>query len=123
MSLSCTCDFDGDFDWYYYSADDFSILDTKRSRKCCSCKTKIPVGSEVLRFRRYRSPSDRCNYIEEYIYGDEVPLTPWYMCEECGGLYFAVQDLNMCCDIGRSIKHQIAEYREEERYYAERMKK
>lgn len=110
MSLSCTCDFDGDSDRYYETADDFSALDTKRSRKCCSCKTKVKPGDEVLKLRRYRDPSDRCNYIEESIYGDEVPLAPYYMCETCGGLYFAVQDLGMRCDIERDLKVQIREY-------------
>lgn len=113
MSLSCTCDLYGDeADWYYETADDFSVLTTKRSRKCCSCKTKIKPGEEVLKLRRYQQPSDRCNYIEESIYGGEVPLAAWYMCETCGGLYFAVTDLGMCCDIERDLKVQIREYNE-----------
>lgn len=109
MSLSCTCDFEDDADWYFESADDFSILTTKQSRKCCSCKTKIKPGEEALRLRRYRDPSDIYG-IEESIYGDEVPLAAYYMCETCGGLYFAVQDSGMCCDIERDLKKQIREY-------------
>lgn len=111
MSLSCSCDFD-DPEWWYESPDDFTQLATKRGRKCCSCGTKIKPGDDVMKFRRWRSPSDRCNYIEESIYGDEVPLAAWFMCETCGGLYMSVKDLGMCCDIEENIAAQIREYRE-----------
>lgn len=121
MSLSCYCDSD-DADWYYEPADDFSVLDTKRSRRCCSCGEKIAVGEDVLRFRRFRSPNDEFG-IEESIYGDEVPLAPWYMCETCGGLFWAVQDLGMCCDITHNIAGQIKEYRQEEEVYKNRLNK
>ena len=33
--LTCNMDADGDYDWYYDQPDDFTALDTKRSRKCC----------------------------------------------------------------------------------------
>jgi len=55
--------------------------------------------------------SDRCNYIEEAIYGDEVPLAVWYMCERCGDLYESITELGFCCDIGADLKKQIREYR------------
>jgi hypothetical protein len=119
MSLSCSCEVDG-AEWYYESQEDFRVLQTKRSRKCCSCNSKIEVGQDSLRFHRYRDPSDRCDYIEESIYGDQVPLASWYMCETCGGLYFAVQDLNMCCDISENIAQQIKQYRATEEYYKRR---
>lgn len=113
MSISCSCDSD-DAEWYYTPKEDFSILQTKRSRKCCSCGSKLSVGSEVLHFVRWKSPE---TYVEERIYGDEVPLASWYMCETCGGLYMAVQDLGMCCDISENIAGQIKEYRATEEYY------
>lgn len=119
MALSCSCENDG-ADWWYEPADDLSALDTKRGRKCCSCGTKIKPGDDVLHLRRWRSPSERCNYIEESIYGDEVPLASWFLCETCDGLYFAVQDLGMCCDVGKNIAHQIKEYRAEEKAYRQR---
>lgn len=112
MSLSCSCDSDGDGDWYWGFSDtpDFSVLTTKRYRKCCCCKRKIVPGQEVLELPRWRSPSERCNYIEEKIYGDEVPLAPYFMCEECGGLAMAVMELGMCFDIGEPMRQQIREY-------------
>jgi hypothetical protein len=112
MSLSCSCDYD-DYPpaWWHIADDEFSILNTKHSRRCCSCKAKIKPGNEVLRFERWRAPSESHNYLEERIYGDEVPLASWYMCETCGGLYFAIQDLKMCCGISKNIAQQIKEYR------------
>ena len=65
---------------------------------------------------RYRSPSERCNYIEEAIYGDEVPLAPWFLCETCGDLALSLDELGFCFDLGGdSLKDQIKEYREIER--------
>lgn len=114
MSLSCYCESD-DADWYYDGPDDFEILNTKRSRKCCSCKKQIKPGDTVIRFHRWRSPSDRCNFIEESIYGEEVPLAPWFMCETCGGLFLAIHEAGMCCDIEENMAEQIKEYRDAER--------
>ena len=113
MSLSCSCDSDG-ADWYYEHSGDFAVLDTKRSRKCCSCGNKVAPGDTVLRLWRWRTPSDRCDFIEESIYGDEVPLAPWFMCETCGGLFLSVDELGMCCDINENIANQIKDYRSEE---------
>lgn len=107
MSLSCSCEYD-DPDWWYEPDEDFSLLATKRGRKCCSCKVRIPVGADALAFRRWRSPE--YGSIEERIYGDEVPMSPWFMCEKCGGLYMAVSDLKFCCNIEEDIATQIREY-------------
>lgn len=121
MSLSCNTDIDGgDSEWYWYQPGELVPLTTKRSRKCCSCKTKINVGDASLKFPRYRPTSPRHNYIEESIYGDEVPLAPWFMCETCGGLYYSLTELGFCMDISDSLARQIKEYREEERAHKER---
>lgn len=95
MSISCGCDFDGDGWWYEYLTD-FSNLDTKRSRKCCSCLGKIKPGETVMKFSRYRDPNSD---IEERIYGDEINLAPWFMCEECGGMFMALEELNYCISL------------------------
>lgn len=110
MSLSCYCDGD-EADWYFIAADDFISLTTKRSHKCSSCRTKIKPGDTALEFKRWRPPSERCNWIEQAIHGDEVPLASWYMCETCGGLYLSVQELGMCCDIDENIAQQIKDSR------------
>ena len=110
MSLFCEWDGDG-AEWYYEcESEDFVVLDTKRGRRCCSCKKPVRPGEEVVKFRRYRPPSDRCNHIEESIYGDEVPMADWYMCEECGGLYMAITELKLCHTLGGDIRAEIKEY-------------
>lgn len=117
MSLSCSCEND-DAEWYYEADDDFSTLATKRSRRCCSCRKRIAVGDECVHLRRWRSPG--YDTIEERIYGEdgEVALASWYLCETCGGLHWAVTDLDMCLDIDQNIAAQIKEYRAEEQLYA-----
>lgn len=105
MSISCGCDTDG-CDWFYYGADDFSKLNTKRSRKCCNCGTRIEVGGECIKLSRAKYPESD---IEERIYGDEVPLSAWYMCEECGGVYLSITEAGYCVtldgdDIRKAMK-------------------
>lgn len=120
MSISCTCDTDGDYDWYWTAAADFAPLATKRSRKCGSCEAKIKPGDDALLLECDRSPK---NEIEERIYGDIVPMPNKYLCEECGGLYMAVSDLDMCWNIGSNIKEDVREWAEAQKYYAERARK
>lgn len=108
MSLSCTY---GDYDecaWYFANPSDFSKLETKRSRKCCSCGTKIKPGNDCLVFPRWRVADTE---IEERIYGDcgEIPLASWHMCEECGGVYLSVTELGMCFDLDGDIREQVRE--------------
>lgn len=107
MSLSCYCESD-DADWWYTGADDFSVLATKRSRKCCSCGKKLAPGAEVLKFERWRRPA--YDSIEEKIMGDgaEIYLADWFMCEECGGLYMAINELGFCFDLGNDDMRQLA---------------
>lgn len=97
MSISCGCDYD-DFEWTYTPPDDFSPLLTKRSRKCCSCGCSMKPGDTVAIFDRSKRPS---NDIEERIYGDEVPLATWFMCEECGGLFMALEDSGFCISLSK----------------------
>lgn len=91
MSISCGCD--DDFAWHYTPPKDFSILQTKRSRRCCSCGCKLTPGSEVGEFERSRRAH---NDIEERICGDDIPMASWYMCEECVGLFWALADIKYC---------------------------
>lgn len=116
--LSCHCGFDYDADWFWETTDYedkyFTTLKTKRSRKCCSCKSVIHVGDECAEIYRHRPPRDEPLYIEERIHGDEVPLASWWLCEPCAGLLLAIQSLGFCCNLGgESLKEQIAEYNKE----------
>lgn len=114
MSLSCEIDVgDGDGDWWWYSPQDESPLETKRSRKCCSCGQKIRVGDTARKVTRYRRPTE---FEEERgIACDEVPLANWYLCEMCGDLADSITELGFCYTLGDdSLKQQIASYRQEE---------
>lgn len=110
MGVSCGCAAYDDCEWWYESASDFAPLTTKRSRKCYSCGEKIAVGDDSLRLRRYkRAETD----IEERIYGDEVPLAPYYFCETCGGLYFSITELGYCVVLdGTSMQHMALDVRD-----------
>lgn len=120
MSLSCSCDSD-EADWYFIGGVDFEPLATKRSRKCCSCGSKLQPGSEVVRFERFRRPE--YDSIEAKILGEdaEVYMADWFMCEECGGLYMALSDLGFCFDFGYDDMRDLAkEYGAMQREDAER---
>ena len=97
MSLSCSCDFGGECDWYFDTPSDYSTLNTKRGRKCCSCGDKIKPGETVVRFNRTRPP--RSEY-EERRFGDDwdaIPLASWYQCERCADLFFSFAELGFEC--------------------------
>ncbi len=106
MSLSCYCGDYDDSEWSYTYSNDFTTLQTKRSRKCCSCGYRIKIGDDCMKFDRSKPPGSD---IEERIYGDEVPLASWYMCESCGGVFLSVKELGMCFNLDGNIKEQVRE--------------
>jgi len=117
MGLSCSCpDWDGD-GWYYIPAsEDFTKLNTKTRKRCCSCKELIDVGADSLKFKRCRGPiSD----VEERICGDEVRIAPWYMCEKCGEQYMNLEDLGYCIYIGDNMFQLLEEYKEMQKWRSE----
>lgn len=109
MGLTCECG-DFDSDWYWQDVSDYKPLNTKRSRKCCSCGDKIRPGDTCISFDRYRAPSERANYIEERIYGDEVPLPDWFMCERCADLFNSLSELGFCIGLGQDMRELAREY-------------
>lgn len=107
MTLSCHCD--GDMDWWHYGCDDYSTLVAKRGRRCVSCKCWIKPGATVAQFDCERvSRGD----IEWRIYGDEVPMPPKFMCETCADLYFSLDALGFCINLGDSMRALAKEYAE-----------
>jgi len=110
MSLSCSCDFDpSDYETWWEGHSKFKPLESKRRKRCCSCEELIEITSEVIEFYNYRRPKDD---IEERIHGDEgVALASSFMCEDCGGLYLALDELGYgCLDISGSMRDYVAEY-------------
>ncbi len=106
--LSCSCDWTGD-GWWYIPPDDFSPLKTSRRGRCCSCNKLIDIGSPVVAFERYRPPQSD---IEVRIWGDEVQLAYRYLCEWCGEMYFNLEALGYCHQLGDSMKETMKEYHE-----------
>lgn len=106
MGISCNCDL-GDYDYYYYPPKDFSILNTKRGRRCISCNNLVHVGSECLEFDRYRMPR---SYYEERRFGDEISLPPKFMCERCGEIYLSLSAYGYCISIGENIIYDLQDH-------------
>ena len=114
MGLTCDCDYEiegGDICWTW--PNDYSELKTKRSRKCCSCREKIDVGSTVAAFMRWKVPEYD---IEINIYGDDIengpPRATYYHCERCADLMFSLLDLGFCIDINLDMRGLVREYAE-----------
>lgn len=87
--LICECYESG---WYYNESSnpfDFTLFDKKRRKRCVSCKNLINKNSLCLKFWVQRRPY---SYIEEDIYGDEVPLANRFLCETCGEIYLNLSD-------------------------------
>ena len=109
MSLSCTCGEYEDPEWFYYSPDDYSTLDTARRKRCKSCGALIDLGATVAKFRRTRYPR---NDVEERIYGEaeEMPLAEWYHCEACADQFFNLTELGFCVDPEENMFELLREY-------------
>lgn len=115
MSVSCGCG--GDYEWWYVPAKDYQLLDTKYRRKCNSCLKVIEIGETCLKFFKWREPRTD---IEERVYGDEVPMAPFYHCEECADIYFSIDELGYCLTLdGTPMKEEAAMVAEIERFKRE----
>lgn len=113
--LSCYCDND-DAEWWYDDTGEVGPLTTKRMRRCCSCKERIAVGDDCRPIYRWRS----VDYYSEprvisYIYGDEYPLTTWYLCDRCAGLYESLDSLGFCGLLGQDLREACREYAQMQR--------
>lgn len=113
MPLTCYCDHDGDYAWYYDAPTDYSTLSTTRCKRCSSCKSLIEIGSIVLIFPRWRYPVDD---IEERIHGGddaEITLAPRYLCEECADLWWSFDELGFeCISPDESMRELAKQYAE-----------
>jgi len=105
--LSCLCDYNDD-GWYYISPNyHFKSFTHKRQKRCCSCNKLINIGAQCVEFDRYRPP---ISIVEERIYGDEVCLASWWLCEWCGEVYFNLEALGYCMFLGDSMKENLEDY-------------
>lgn len=116
MGLSCECpEWDGDLaSWLYYEPEDFSTLQTKKRQRCKSCKSLIDIGATVIKFTRFRYPSEfEC---DNKIYRDEaseIPLATWYFCESCADQYFNLTSLGFCVKPDDNVMDLLEKYQDE----------
>jgi predicted RNA-binding Zn-ribbon protein involved in translation (DUF1610 family) len=106
MSLTRDNDSDGDYGWWYDIPDDYSVLATKRARRC-SCGKPLKVGDKVMAHHCYRPANGD---VEERIYGDEVPLATRYLCEECGDQAMNLRELGYCVSPTDKVMNLLREY-------------
>ena len=93
--------------WYYCSPNDFSLFDRKKRVRCCSCNTLIEIGAQCVKFFRRRCPRSD---IEEKIYGSEIKLAPWFMCERCGEIFLNLDSLGYCIWLGENMQENLEDY-------------
>lgn len=120
MSLSCECGDYDDADWYYDDTSDYKPLDTKRRKRCCSCKSLIDIGALCIEFSRFRHPA--YDSIEEKIFGEDgqIDLASHYHCEQCADLHLSLEELGYCVSPmsdQRELAKEYAELKEEEQYF------
>ncbi len=108
MTLTCDCGGWEDWDFRYEDPQE-TTLKTKRPRKCASCGGKINVGDTCVRFPRFRKSR---SVIEERIFGDDVQLADWHMCETCGDLFWSLRELGFCIYLGDNMRELVREYAE-----------
>ena len=108
MSLSCSCDYEYDFEpgqwtyWFELNSFDFEPLDTTRRKRCCSCNKLIDIGSLCIKYGRSRYPY---NEVESRIVGTDwecfeeppIPIADHYHCEGCGEIYLNLVDIGYEC--------------------------
>jgi hypothetical protein len=108
MGLSCSCgyeDYDFDYgDWVYWfeAITDFVPLDSKKRKRCCSCKSLIDIGSLCVKYPRYRYPY---NEVEARIVGADpdlneeptIQIADHYHCEKCAEIWLNLTDIGYEC--------------------------
>jgi len=124
MGLSCSCDFDYDFqpgDWTYWFDQcslDFEKLETLKRQRCCSCGELISINSLCVKYSRYRYPY---NKIEARIHNidwdcfEEPPIkiAYHYHCEKCAEIWLNLTYIGYeCLSPNENMKESLKEYQE-----------
>lgn len=105
--LSCSCpDYDDCEEWFSYSPN-FTRFEKKRRKRCCSCNELIGLNAFCIEFSRHRVPASE---VEEKIYGDEIQMASWYMCESCGDIFLNLEDIGYCIILGDNMQDLLTEY-------------
>ncbi len=101
MGLSCSCDYDDDYEWYYLAPSDFTTLKTSRRVRCKSCNALIDIGATCTEFKIYDSSEN----------GDKERKLPMHHCESCADIYFNLFELGyMCIAPDEDMRELLSEY-------------
>ena len=109
MGLSCTCgEWDGDGICFIPPSDYSRMQWSSRRKRCRSCGKIIGQGCVVGKFHLFRSPQTD---IEERIHGEEVYLSPIFLCENCIDIFFNLDELGFCVSPFDNMNNLMDEYR------------
>lgn len=97
--LSCYCDIDS-AEWYYTPARDFEPFPIGRRKRCCSCKELINILEPCVELFRIGYDED----------GNEKELSSWFICEECGEIFFNLEAAGYCYYAGDSLQENLRDY-------------
>ena len=101
MSISCSCDLEGD--WLWEESKDFSLMPKmKRRKRCCSCKKFLNEGDTVLELYRYVCDD----------YGSDRPLASFFTCEECGEILLNLIAAGLCVYLDGDLHDDLKAYQE-----------
>ena len=113
--LSCSCSYNDEYDgdgWTYYIPIDFTILETKRRRRCRSCNELIDVGARCVEFERFQYPQNetQCDIMGGWDL--EMDLASYYHCESCGEKYLNLTAAGYCLHITDDMRKAMKDYHE-----------
>lgn len=107
MPLTCWCD-GADAEYYWRDPEETTFI-APRGKRCQSCGRVVRTGDIGVRFLCSRYPRHE---IEERIWGDAVEIAPKWMCEECGDLFWSLDELGFRINLGENMRELAREYGE-----------
>ena len=111
MSISCSCDLEGD--WLWEESKDFSLMPKlKRRKRCYSCKKFLNEGDTVLEIFR----------IGWGKYGEERECASIFMCEDCGEILLNLSAAGLCVYLDGDLHKDLEAYHEMTGFDAEKYK-
>ena len=99
MSLSCECNAD-DYEYNYLPPEDYDTA--AQASRCVSCLARIHAGATIATF-------ELVTYDDN---GEEQYGETEHMCEVCADLYFSLEELGFCINLGDDMRELVEEYAE-----------
>jgi len=113
MPLTCSCDWDYEFepgewqfDSFWLENIDFEPFEGKKRKRCCSCGDLIDVGSPCIKHGRTRYPYTdaeariSCGYfdLEDAMCNEpSIRMSDLVQCEKCGEIWLNLQSVGFEC--------------------------